>query len=458
MVGIVRGMADFDHHSPDFALHWREIYGRLREGDPVAHTDAHGGYAVVTRYDDVKRVLLDPATFVSGREVCLAGRDEPVEGGVTIPRNPFRMGMMEMDSPDNTNLRKILVPWFSGRAIAAAEDHIRDIVNWCLDRVVEDGRMDVVDDLANPVPALVTLDLLGLPLTNWHRYGVVLHEAAYRAKGSAKQVAWLQTDVARILDERRAEPPEIQTPVDALLAAEIDGEPLPAGVVVEMVVMLLTGGIDTSTGLIAHGLRHLSAHPELRDRLAADPSLIPAAVDELLRYFTPGTTVARTAAADTDIGGVPIRAGERVFLGIGSANSDEREFTHPEIVDIDREKNRHLAFGMGVHRCLGAFLAKTEMTVVFDEVLRRLPDLRVDETGVVAYPTIPNISGFQAMPATFTPSAPERVVSTDDAPPPRADRLREAAADLAQQHGAATAEQDDNWQPAAHAATNGETR
>ncbi|HLY33852.1 MAG TPA: cytochrome P450, partial [Jatrophihabitantaceae bacterium] len=368
-------MAEFDHHSTDFAANWREIYGWLREHDPVARTDAHGGYVVVTRYDDVKRVLLDPATFVSGREVLVPGRAEPIATGVTIPRNPFRMGMMEMDAPDNTAFRKILVPWFSGRAIAAAEEHIRDIVNWCLDRVIESGRMDLVDDLANPVPALVTLDLLGLPLTNWHRYGVVLHEAAYRAKGSAKEIAWLQADVARTLEERRAHPPEIATPVDALLAAEVDGAPLPADLVVEMVLMLLTGGIDTSTGLIAHGLRHLSAHPTLRDRLAADPSLIPAAVDELLRYFSPGTTVARTAVADTDIGGVPVHAGERVFLGIGAANGDEREFTRPEIVDIDREDNRHVAFGMGVHRCLGAFLAKTEMTIVLAEVLRRLPDL-----------------------------------------------------------------------------------
>jgi cytochrome P450 len=458
MVGIVRCMADFDHHSPDFAVNWREIYGRLRENEPIARTDAHGGYLVVTRYDDVKRVLLDPSTFVSGREVFAPGRDEPLATGVTIPRNPFRLGMMEMDPPDNAKYRKLLVPWFSGRAITAASEHIREIVDWCIDRVVESGRMDLVDDLANPVPALVTLDLLGLPLTNWRRYGVVLHEAAYRAKGSAKQVAWLQADVARVLDERRANPPEIATPVDALLAAEVDGAPVPADIVVEMVFMLLTGGIDTSTGLIAHGLRHLSAHPDLRDRLAADPSLIPGAVDELLRYFTPGTTVARTAAIDTDIGGFAVRAGERVFLGIGSANSDEREFAHPTGVDIDREDNRHLAFGMGVHRCLGAFVARTEMTIVLEQVLRRLPDLHVDEAGVVPYPTIPNISGFQAMPATFTPGRRLRPVAEDDAPPPRADRLRRAAADLAEQDAAGTTEQDEAWQPAGHIATNGETR
>lgn len=448
-------MAEFDHHSPEFAQHWREIYGRLRDDDPVSRTPTHGGYVVVTRYDDVKRVLLDPATFVSGREVFLTGRAEPVAGGVTIPRNPFRMGMMEMDAPDNAVFRKLLVPWFSGRAVEAAREHLRDIVNWCLDRVIADGRMDIVDDLANPVPALVTLDLLGLPLTNWHRYGVVLHEAAYRAKGSAKEIAWLQADLAAMLDERRTNPPEIRTPVDALLAADVEGRPLVPGIVVEMVFMLLTGGIDTSTGLIAHGLRHLSAHPELRDRLLAEPALVPAAVDEFLRHFTPGTTVARTATVDTDIGGTPVGAGERVFLGIGAANADPREFSRADDIDLDRDQNRHLAFGMGVHRCLGAFLAKAEMTVVLEEVLRRVPDLHVDETQVVPYPTIPNISGFQAMPATFTPGVPERPVTDEDAPPPRAERLRRAAADLAANDEGSAEVQDETWQPAV---TNGETR
>ena len=453
-------MADFDHHSPDFARNWREIYAERREHESVGRTEAHGGYVVVTQYDDVKRVLLDPTAFSSRREFTLAGHDEPLLSGVTIPRNPFRMGMMEMDAPDNGVYRKILMPWFSGRAIEAAADHVRDIVNWCLDRVVESGRMDVVDDLANPVPALVTLDLLGLPLTNWHRYGVVLHQAAYRAKGSAKEVAWLQADVSSILEERRANPPEIASPVDALLAADVDGAPLPHEIVVEMVFMLLTGGIDTSTGLIAHGIRNLSAHPADRDRLIAEPSLIPSAVDEFLRFYSPGTTVARTAVADAEVGGVAVCAGERVFLGVGSANTDPREFSDAGRVDIAREPNRHVAFGMGTHRCLGAFLARAEMRIVLEEVLRRMPDLHVDEAGVVPYPTIPNISGYQAMPATFGPSRPERAVSDDDAPQPRAQRLRQAAADLAgdELNTEALLDEDEAWQTAGHAATNQETR
>ncbi|MCU1656993.1 MAG: cytochrome [Pseudonocardiales bacterium] len=445
-------MDGFDHHSEAFARNWRHEYARLRDEEPVSRTDAHGGYVVVTRYDHVKQALLNPRTFVCRREVTPKGAPEAVVGGVTIPTNPFRMGMMEMDPPDATFFRKLLVPWFSARAVEAAESHLGDLVTWCLDRVITSGRMDVVDDLANPLPALIMLDLLGLPMQNWSKYGVVLHQAAYREKGSARQIAWLQGDLRQVLTERRDHPPEISTPVDALLGAEHDGRPLPLDVAAEMVFMLLTGGIDTSTGLIAHAVCYLSAHPEQRDRLIADPELIPGAADEMLRYFSPGTGVARTAVEDTELGDAPIRAGERVFLALGSANGDPDEFAEPDRLELTREANRHLAFGAGLHRCLGAFLAKAELVLLLRETLRRMPDLHVDESGVRAYPTIPLISGFQAMPATFTPGPVVGPMSGANVPPPRAERLRRAAAELATD-GAESGEE--VWQPTDHEAVGG---
>ena len=135
------------------------------------------------------------------------------------------------------------------------------MVTWCLDRVIESGRCDIVNDIANPLPALVTLDLLGLPLRNWERYARVLHHAVYREKGSAKELAWLQADLRAIVEERKAAPSAVVTPVDALLAAEVNGVPLSADLVVELVYMLLSGGIDTSTALIAHGVRYLLGSP-----------------------------------------------------------------------------------------------------------------------------------------------------------------------------------------------------
>jgi cytochrome P450 len=291
--------------------------------------------------------------------------------------------------------------------------------------------MDIVDDLANPLPALITLDLLGLPLENWERYAHVLHEAAYRAKGSAKGVAWLLSDLTAIVEQRRIEPAAITTPLDAMLAADVDGQPLSVEIVVEMVFMLLNGGIDTSTALIAHSLRYLSGHPELRQALIEDPSLINAAVDEFLRYSTPGTGLGRTLAEDTIIDGVALPAGARIYLALGAANTDPDEFPEPDRVDFHRDGNRHLAFGAGLHRCLGSFLAPCEMSILLEEILRRMPDFTVDEDGVLAYPTIPLVGGFQAMPATFTPGPKIGRVPTDGVPPARDARDLLAAAELA---------------------------
>ena len=415
-------MSRFNHHSEEFARSWRGQYNELRATCPVAHTDAHGGFTVLTRYEDIKHVLLTPREFACGRDLAIAGLDGPAPGGVTIPRNPFRMGMMEMDPPRSLALRKLLVPWFSARAVDVNADHLRALTTWCLDRVIESGEIDIVDDLANPLPALVTLDLMGLPLKNWHRYARILHEAAYREAGSAKQVAWLLEDLRSTVVARRENPSPVPTPLDALLAAEIDGEPLPVDLVVEQVFMLLNGGIDTSTALIAHSVRYLSAHPEARDELLADPALIPPAVDELLRYFSPATGLARTALHDTEVGGVQVEAGERIYLAFGAANTDPTEFERPEAMDFHRQRNRHLAFGAGIHRCLGSFLAPGEMVILLEELLRRMPDLHVDESKVVSYSTVPLVAGFRVMPATFTPGPRIGTVQTTDVPPARGER------------------------------------
>jgi cytochrome P450 len=424
-------MHAFDHHSAEFAAGWREQYRGIRETCPVLRAGGHGGFVLLTRYEDIKHVLLAPKDFVSGRDLKIEGVHGNVPGGVTVPTNPFRMGMMEMDAPESLKLRRILVPWFSAKAVELNAVYIRDMITWCLDRVIESGRCDIVDDLANPLPALVTLDLMGLPLENWERYARVLHGAVYRAKGSAKELAWLQRDLRAIVVERKVCPSAVMTPLDALLTAEVDGLPLSIDLVVELVYMLLSGGIDTSTALIAHGVRYLSAHPWVAGELRANPGLIAGAVEEMLRFYSPGTGIARTAVRDTMLGDVAISAGERIFMGTGAANTDPAEFDDPGTLDVRREARRHLAFGAGIHRCLGSFLAPREMAILLTEVLTRLPDLRVDEAGVRPYETIPLVAGFKAMPATFTPGPKTGRFATDGLPPVRGERDRARAAQAA---------------------------
>ncbi len=395
----------FDHHSEDFAARWPQIYAELRASCPVAHTPAHGGYHVVTRYADVKRVMSDPETFACGRDLTFDGADGPITtGGVTIPINPVRMGMMETDPPLSQEYRRPLANLFTAKAVAAYEPRMAEIVTWVVDRVIERGHLDFVDDLANPLPALVSLDYFGLPLEKWDEYATALHRAAYREKGSARAVLALVHDVRAVVAERKAAGPRGGDVLDRLLTAEVNGAPLPDEDVVNQVFMLLNGGIDTSTALIASMFLHLAQHPDDRTALAADPSRIPAAVDEMLRYFTPGPGVARTVTRPVELGGVSLRPGDRLLLALGSANHDEEVFDDPESVRLDRDNaGKHLAFGHGLHRCLGAFLAPAEMRLLLEAVLRRLPDYEIDVSAVVHYPTIPLINGWIAMPATFPP-------------------------------------------------------
>jgi cytochrome P450 len=442
-------MQEFDHHSTAFAADWRRVYRDLRESCPVARVPSHEGFTVLTRYDDIRQVLQSSKDFVCGRDLEIEGVPGTVPGGVTIPTNPFRMGMMEMDAPESLVLRRILVPWFSVKAVDLHAVHIRDLVTWCIDRVIESGRMDIVADLANPLPALVTLDLLGLPLENWQAYAAVLHGAAYREKGSVKGLAWLLADLRSIVGQRRAEPAAVPTPVDAMIGAEVGGAPMPEELVVELVYMLLSGGVDTSTAIIAHCLRYLSAHPSAAAELREDEALLPGAVEEMLRYFSPGTGVARTAVHDTVIGDVQVKAGERILVALGAANCDPQEFGHPDELDIHRDARRHLAFGAGLHRCLGSFLAPREVAILLSETLRRMPDLRVDESGVRPYEVIPLVSGFRAMPATFTPGRKLGLIPADGLPPTRSERDLLRSAELA----SASAEADPDTSGTASAIT-----
>jgi cytochrome P450 len=374
----------------------------MREKCPIAHSDLYGGFSVLTRYRDVKSVLQDPETFICGRDLRFA--DKAVAGGVTIPTNVVRMGMMEMDPPVSQSYKKIIAPWLSPKAIKNYRPLMQEIVSWAVDRIIESGSIDFVDDLSNPLPAMVSLDYFGLSLDKWELYASALHKAAYREKGSARAVGEMLDDLRKTVLERRSAAGQRGDLTDSLLAAEVDGAPLSDEMVTELLFMLLTGGIDTSTALIASMFLYLDEHPQKRAALAADPTLIPAAVEEMLRFNTPGTGVARTVARPVDIGDKHFEPGDRLLLALGSANLDGEVFAEPDKVLLDRaDDGKHLAFGYGVHRCPGSFLAPMELAVVLEEVLRRFPDYRIDRKRVVHYPTIPLVNGYIAMPATFTP-------------------------------------------------------
>lgn len=413
-------MNQFDHHSPEFAESWRERYAGLRATCPVARSDNHGGFFVATNYKSIQQILHDPTNFVCGRDLDF-GDGKTTPGGVTVPTNAVRMGMMEMDPPRSQTLRKIMAARFTKRAVDEYRPRMQQLVSWCIDKAIESGSIDLVDDIANPLPALITLDYLGLPLERWQFYASTLHKAAYREKGSGRAVVNMLDDIRATVRERRLNPVADGSVLEQLLNGEEDGELITEDLAVELIFMLLNGGIDTTTALIANSFLYFDDHRSQWDWLAEDHSRLPSAVDELIRYTSPSTGVARTVANPVEIDGVELSPGDRVLLALGSANADDKVFDNPQEVQLDRSRNRHLSFGSGMHRCLGAFIAPAEMVILLSEVLKRMPDYKIDRDKVVAYPTIPLVNGYIAMPATFTPG--KRVTSgilADDLPTPLA--------------------------------------
>ncbi|HVY85203.1 MAG TPA: cytochrome P450 [Caulobacterales bacterium] len=385
-----------DHHSEDFARRQLDIYREARAQCPVLHSTAHGGFAILTRFDDVRAALRNPA-LSSARFV---GADHKLAGGVAIPPNGMRIGMIEMDPPEATRYRDLLKGWFSIPAVEAGAPRVEQLASWVIDRVIERGACDVVADLARPMPTLLILDVLGLPFTRWQDYGKVLHEAVAKASGSFAGLKWLLTDLRNTIEMRDYRSDGL---VAALARAEMDGAPLSGDMICELSMMLLFGGTDTTIAAIAHAILYLSRHPADRAALIAAPQKMAAAVEEVLRLYSPSTGVARTVTRETNVGGETFAPGTRVLCAVNSANRDEAAFKNAEQFDLTRPAKPHLAFGAGIHACLGQNLARMDLRLFLNAILARMPTFEVDEAGATPYASTPLVSGYASMPIRFTP-------------------------------------------------------
>ena len=383
----------FDHHSTAFAHDPGSIYEGLREAR-VAYSETYGGFYVLSRYEDVWDAARDDETFSSDREVVL-----PATGvGRLIPLNA--------DPPDLQRYRSALFPYFTQRAAEAMESEIRRFTTTTIDAFIEAGRCDLITDLAAPVPAMTTLELMGLPPEDWAILAEPLHNLiAYPTDDprhdSARDGVWaIRERFAAEVAERAAEPRDDM--ITHLLGLEGEGT-LGGDEVVDLLMMVTIGGFDTTMAAIGSALLYLEQHPDERSSLVAGPDLLPAAVDEFLRFEAPVQGFARTVTRDIRIGGCPIPAGETVFLLWGSANRDPEAFDRPDEMVLDRQPNRHLTFGVGGHRCLGSHLARVEMRVVLAETLRRLGDYSVLHEQVAWPNSVGILYGRAHIPATFTP-------------------------------------------------------
>jgi cytochrome P450 len=402
-----RVTVDFDHHDrawhADRAERWREL-----RRCPVGFNERYGGFWVVSGYDEVAAVSRDGETFSSRHA------PEPEDGirylGIAgIPRGKAipTSGIAEVEGPTHTALRRVMNPFLVPNAVAGMRPLMQAATTWFLDQRIERGAMDLVLDLANPVPAILTMALVGLPLDDWKAYADLFHGSIAHRPGDPEfdravaNVPVMLTRLGEVAAERRAHPGD--DVLSALVQADVDGRRLTDGEVQSVLWNLVGGGLDTTTSLTSLSLHHLDAHPELRAQLIDHPELIGAATEELLRFFSVNETLTRTITRDTELGGQQLRRGEHLMLSWLSANRDESVFDRADEVVLDRAANPHLAFGVGPHRCIGMHMARTMFQVLITEVLTRIPDYAVDREATRFYAGNPELNGVVTMPATFTP-------------------------------------------------------
>jgi cytochrome P450 len=370
---------DYDIFDDAYVAEPYPVWDALRRSCPIAHSDRYGASWLPTRYDDVATIARDVEHF-SSRSVSVIR--PPDDEDVALP---LGLPPISSDPPVHTWSRRLLLPWFSHQRVARYEDLTRDLCRRLAADIVERGRGDAAVDYAQQIPARVIAGLLGVPadladtFTGWVRDVLEFaHDEERRRRGRSGILTYLTQEI----EVRRSSPGDDL--ISDLLHAEVDGEPVPDSHVLGTAALTLIAGVDTTWSSIGASLWHLATHPEDRKRLVAEPELMPTAIEELLRAYSP-VTMGRIVTEDVELGGCPMKAGDRVLLNFPAANRDPAVFEHPDTVVIDRTENRHAAFGLGIHRCAGSNLARMELRVALEEWLTAIPEFRLDDDAAVTW-------------------------------------------------------------------------
>jgi len=399
---VASSQAVFNPLLPEFHANPYPFYRALREEDPVHESPL--GFWVCTRYDDAVMVLRDPRF---GRE----GMADLLESRLGIARDASHTrDMLFRDPPDHTRLRGLVSRAFTPRVVDVMRPHIQEIVDGLLDRVEGAHAMDVIEDLAYPLPVTVICEMLGVPTADqdvfkgWSNDIARSLDAAILPAGSdvlarGREARLAITDYFRsLINTRRKDPrPDL---LSALIAAEEEGNKLSEGELVSTCILLLVAGHETTVNLIGNGLLALLQHPDQLRALRDDPALIQTGVEELLRFDGPVQRTGRMTTADVEIGGKHIPKGSVVVSVIGAANRDPKHFSDPDRLDVSRKENRHIAFGFGIHFCLGAPLARIEGQIAIGALVRRMPGLTlVSDTPEWRESSV--LRGLKTLPVTF---------------------------------------------------------
>jgi cytochrome P450 len=395
----------FDHNSTEFARHRYEWYGKIREEHgQVFWTPRNGGFWVVIGLEELTEAARDWGTFSSR---CGVEQDGIRYEGLFAPPLLAPQRMIQEDPPGWNVPRRALSAMFSPPAVGRWRERIQVLVDACIDRRIEAGRMNLVVDLTRPVSSVLSLELAGLPADNFAELGELYSLPGRLSEDDprwAEVAAGFEQEAVRIdaaIDHHEsARGPGVIT---ALLNARDGGADLTRADIHDLVRLLVAAGLDTTSALVSSTFLRLVERPSTRRALTEDPGLLDKAIDELIRHGTPTQGLLRTATKDTVLGGRQIRRGERVMFCYGAADRDPREFPDPDEIVIDRPTKRSVAFGSGIHKCLGMHFARLEFQIVVRTVLDRIPDFQVERSGVEAYDHVGIVAGWASIPVTFTP-------------------------------------------------------
>jgi cytochrome P450 len=390
------GESPFSAMDPEMAANPQPIFKMLREASPVMAVEGVG--VVLARRAEVDEAFRHPEIFSSNMSAVDLGNIRPL-----IP--------LQIDPPEHKKYRKILDPIFAPQQMALLEEPVAKLVNDLIDRFIDRGEVDFAADFSIPFPSQVFLTLLGLPLEELPTFlamkdGIIRPDRVTGSAWNSTEMLEHQRATARsiyayfdgVLDEREVE--RRDDILSRFLDSEVDGNRLSREEILDICFLFLIAGLDTVTATLDCMFSYLAGHPEQRQRIVDDETIIPAVVEELLRWETPVMGVVRVALEDSELGGCPVHEGDQVTVLLGSANTDEAEFDAADEVDFDREVNRHLAFGGGVHRCLGSHLARQELRIALREWHRRISDYSIAEGATLDYTS--GIRSIEHFPMVFS--------------------------------------------------------
>jgi cytochrome P450 len=386
---IERLVRHFDHHDPQLGDCYDAVYARMTAECPVAHSDKHGGFWTLSNYETVHYALQHFELFATAPSVNV-----PAGLGQRRPLLP-----MEVDPPVQSRYRALLLPVFSPARMKSIEGRIRDVTDSLIDSFIDAGECDFVADFAEKLPTVIFTEMMGLPLDQAPRFhdwkNILLHGHHDDPDGTIRQRAGQELNeyLAQLLAERKQAPRD--DIISTLHGAEVDGERLTDEEIMDMTYLLFLAGLDTVASSLGLHFLQLAQRPDLQEQIAADPALIPLAVEEMLRVESL-ILAGRTATQDVEIGGHLIRKGDRVLINTVAADRDPAMFDDPGEIRLDRGRTRHVAFGIGPHRCAGSHLARIELAVAYEHWHRRIPAYRLKD-GVDVVRHASSVAGVAAL-------------------------------------------------------------